>query len=496
MSRKLKRRLGFESMEQRQLMSATPIEWEAEAMQNVSGFHTKADPNASGGKYIQNSTRNNGELRQPLTVELSGNYQLTLTVLAPSIDKNSLYVQMDNGPKELWAFNPDASGYKQVSLPHLYEGLTRGNHVFKVFGAENGTRLDKFRLAMVGDSTDPPTDPPTDPHNPPPTGTVYTSQYKITNPANGSTIDLHGKIFLGLQNNYPNNFNWPDPVTMGHKDKVDHSLYPEVANQYPLTVKGTGSNFNIRGGVVQGVFDPLHVAPWHVWKNLADGDGLRVEGSGNIDVGSIRIDNTEDGFSPHSANGADKATDVANYKLHDAYFTNVRDDMVENDATRSITISDSFMSGHTFYSSRGTANPNAVVNINNMLVELKLAPHEGRISGTSGKLAINEPGGYPYPDGLGTGSILKLDSAGKNGKITISNSIFLIPRLPSSSNEDLILPDVTWQNVTIVWLGEGNYPSKLPAGVTLTRDRSVFDNAKAAFFASHPQYKEGTLQNN
>jgi hypothetical protein len=32
--------------------------------------------------------------------------------------------------------------------------------------------------------------------------------------------------------------------------------------------------------------------------------------------------------------------------------------------------------------------------------------------------------------------------------------------------------------------------------VTITRDRSAFDNAKAAFFAAHPQFSEGSLVNN
>jgi hypothetical protein len=44
----------------------------------------------------------------------------------------------------------------------------------------------------------------------------------------------------------------------------------------------------------------------------------------------------------------------------------------------------------------------------------------------------------------------------------------------------------TFENVTLVWLGPGRYPGSLPAaGLTVTRDRRVWDRAKADWLARH-----------
>lgn len=336
------------------------------------------------------------------------------------------------------------------------------------------------------------------PVDPPPSGNIirvtgdHHDQTKVTQPGDGVTIDLAGGRFYGLQNNYGLNTDWPDPVEFGHKSQVDHNAFPSAANLYPLTIKGTSQNFAIHGGLVQGEFDPK--APWHVWKGLADGDGLRVEGKGLINVSSVRIDNSEDGFSPQTADDSHTAT----FNLKDQYYTRIHDDMVENDSKHDINISDSFMQGHTFYSMSGTSNPNAKTTIKNVVVELILQPHEGRISGQSLDLKVNTAGGYPYPDGLGCGSIWKTDGGGKDGTIAVENSVFLVPRNGTSSMDSMRLDvaGITYKNVTIVWLGDGDYPSVIPPGVTITKDRSVFDNAKASFFAAHPQFTEGQVVNN
>lgn len=489
------RRLSFEACEARELMTAAPISIEAEAMGRVGSWAERRDSGASGKISMVPLVDNQGELAKTLMVEAAGSYSFTVTFKAPDLRANSFAYQVDSGPVREVSL-PKTSGY-QSQLQSVREQLAAGPHVLHVFARENGTRLDKFTFTPES-VTVPPVDPP-----PVSSGNIvrvapgiHNEQVKITSPPNGSIIDAAGAVLHADQNSYGDNFDWPGVVEFGHKSDVDHNAYPQTANQYPFTVKGASKDFSIRGGVVVGLLDPL--APWHIWKGIADGDGLRVEGSGTIDVSAIRIDNVEDGFSPHSANGADKPTDQVNYKLHDVYFSRIHDDMIENDATRNLDVRDVYMTGHTFYSSRGTANPNAVVNIDRAIVELFPQPHEGRISGTSGDLNINQAGGYPFADGLGVGSILKLDSAGKNGKITIKNSVFLVPRASTSSMDAMRLdePDVIWQNVTVVWLGAGNYPGKIPPGVTITRDRSAFDQAKAQFFASHTNFADGTLANN
>jgi hypothetical protein len=52
----------------------------------------------------------------------------------------------------------------------------------------------------------------------------------------------------------------------------------------------------------------------------------------------------------------------------------------------------------------------------------------------------------------------------------------------------MVWPDGTYSNVTVV-LGPGfvgNYPVPLPAGVTVTRDTSIYDTARANWLAAHP----------
>jgi len=41
----------------------------------------------------------------------------------------------------------------------------------------------------------------------------------------------------------------------------------------------------------------------------------------------------------------------------------------------------------------------------------------------------------------------------------------------------------------MVWLGPGDYPVPLPSCFTVTKDRSVWDNAVAAWKANHPHVR-------
>src|SRR6185436_18488489 len=119
--------------------------------------------------------------------------------------------------------------------------------------------------------------------------------------------------------------------------------------------------------------------------------------------------------------------------------------------------------------------------VDNCVVELILQPFLG---GMNGPTDTNTLGGYPYPDKLGTGSIFKMDwdHPDNSGKVFVSNSVFLVPRNASSSNRTMGLAEGYYENVTVVWLGDGPYPATVPPGVTITRDRTVFDAAKAKFF--------------
>ncbi len=226
------------------------------------------------------------------------------------------------------------------------------------------------------------------------------------------------------------------------------------------------------------------LAPWHIWKNLSDGDGVRsATTTGVFTVDGTRVDNVEDGVGLSAASPTEFT-----FNVHDVYLSRIHDDAVENDDVLSGSISNSLFETHTFLSEKGSfTNPNAVVTIDNCAVELILQPHQGNDSGN-----INTAGGYPYPDGLGNGSIFKFyDNGVGNGNVHVKNSVFLVNRPATSSNSAMQFAPGTYENVTVVWLGAGNYPFAAPPGATITRDRTAYDNARAAFFAAHPQFAGG-----
>ena len=92
---------------------------------------------------------------------------------------------------------------------------------------------------------------------------------------------------------------------------------------------------------------------------------------------------------------------------------------------------------------------------------------------------------------LGNHGIWKWSKAAAS-KVTMRNVIFRLDQASYSSCSPQVWPDGTYENVTLVWLGKGDYKTAggctnvLPAGVKLTTDKSVWDNAKAAWLAGSP----------
>jgi hypothetical protein len=217
-----------------------------------------------------------------------------------------------------------------------------------------------------------------------------------------------------------------------------------------------------------------------VWKLHGDGDGIRVEGAGRYEIRGTRIDNVEDGISPRGTAGAQ-------FVIRDVFMSRVHDDGVENDEIHSGELNDSFFQTHTFYSARGGNNPAAVFRVRNCVVELILQPHQGG----SDQQDINTRGGYPYPDGRGCGCLFKMDQnqPERSGKVDVRDSVFLVPRHSSSSNRAMKFAAGHFENVTVVWLGDGEYPHAPPTGVTITRDRATFDQAVDKFFAAHADFR-------
>jgi hypothetical protein len=306
----------------------------------------------------------------------------------------------------------------------------------------------------------------------------------------GETIDLAGILYQGLSK-----ARWklgePAPSSWPSHTSAEDAGKPASSQRFPVTITGSAQDFTVRNLTTQHLLHPD--APWHIWKLMADSDGVRVEGGGPFGIYDCRIDNVTDGLNPRRG-GSEAA-----FGIHDCYLSRVHDDCLENDDVLPGTIRNCFLQGHTFYSARpGTTMPSsAVVTIEDCVVELLLQPFQGGSDAGD----YNEAGGYMYPDGNGCGTLWKMEWDGSgadakhpaSGSVVVRNTVFLVPRHSSSSLKAMRWPHGTYENVVLVWLGDGDYPWTRPPGVTITRDRSVFDAAKARFFQQHPQFRENEL---
>jgi hypothetical protein len=333
--------------------------------------------------------------------------------------------------------------------------------------------------------------PPCPPTEPPDDELVPTTEQFSYTPADGETIDLAGKLYQGLSGalwklGEPAPSNWPS-----HSAAEDAGK-PASSQRFPVTITGSANGFAVTNLTTQHLMHDQ--APWHIWKGMADSDGIRVEGGGPFWMRHCRIDNVTDGLNPRRGGSG------AGFRIEDCYLSRIHDDCLENDDVLPGYIGRSFLQGHTFYSARpssGAPASSAVVTIEDCVVELLLQPFQGGSDSDD----MNHDGGYPYDDGLGCGTLWKMEWDGSgagarhpaSGSVVVRNTVFLVPRQSSSSMKAMRFARGTYDDCTLVWLGDGAWPWPLPDGIRLTRDRSVFDERKAAFFQHHPQFRENEL---
>jgi hypothetical protein len=247
--------------------------------------------------------------------------------------------------------------------------------------------------------------------------------------------------------------------------------YPN-ANKYPLALgkRDPGNSTCVVGGTVVGAQSTS--LSWQVMKGSLDGDGLNLKSRGGV-VDGIRIDNVEDGIGTIGG-------DPQGVFIRNVHMTYIRDDCIENDSVTGLIVKDSLLDGCFFALSErpgrgGTPRPSPAGEqtlLDGVLMRLNPMPYEQ----SEARCAA---------DGLGTGGFFKW-SAYAN-KLVVRNSVLLAERLAARCGGAMHFPDTgTYENVTLVWLGPGDYPGNLPAsGVTVTRDRGVWDRAKADWLLRH-----------
>ncbi len=195
-----------------------------------------------------------------------------------------------------------------------------------------------------------------------------------------------------------------------------------------------------------------------------DGDGLRASASGWYLVDGLRVDNVEDGVSPFGDG----------FVARNLYFTYIRDDCIENDAISGGYVADSLFDGCFMGLSERPSKGFS-----------PSPPPAGETFTMDGVLMRLQP--MPYddaPDRLGNGQLFKWSRWAN--RLVLRNSIFLVERTSTNGSKPMRFPDGTVaQHVTLVWTGPGDYPAPVPAGVTVTKDRSVWNAARSAWLARH-----------
>ena len=270
-----------------------------------------------------------------------------------------------------------------------------------------------------------------------------TSQYEVSDPPNEATYDLRGfrSTAFPYQTLYPLAFG---TARRGHSVGVPAAQVCVV------------------GGTVLG--QQPRTLTWQQVKQEHDGDGLRIDGRDWYIVDGLRVDNVEDGLAPFGDG----------FLGRNLYFTFIRDDCIENDAIAGGHVLDSLFDGcYMGLSERppkdftpSTAPTDETFTMDGVLLRLQPMPNE------------------ESPDALGSGQLFKWSEWAN--QLVLRNCIFLVEQESSNGRQAMQFPQGTSaENVTLVWTGPGAYPGPLPAGVTVTRDRGVWDAARAAWLLRH-----------
>ena len=264
------------------------------------------------------------------------------------------------------------------------------------------------------------------------------------------TFDLRGTVFLGQQ---------------------DTAQSP--TNLKPINIGGDSgpSGLCLVGGHVKGVHS--RDLGWEYLKHDPGGGdkpAVRIGGTNGTLIAGLRIDNMMNGVRPvHDG-----------LTIRDSYFSYIRDDCLANDDLRTVRIVDSLFDGcYVAFSQRpgsgSVVDPDGPRDTSTLILDRVLV----RMERMPGGFRVDDPEVETY------GHIWKWSKVA--GPAYIRDSIILAEDIGKDDVNDLDWPrNVTAENVTLVWTGEGSYPGRLPStGVTVTRDVAIWDQARANWLERH-----------
>jgi hypothetical protein len=124
------------------------------------------------------------------------------------------------------------------------------------------------------------------------------------------------------------------------------------------------------------------------------------------------------------------------------------------------------------------------VNVRDSLVRLDCKP-DRRCDGEE-----QESRSCPRDDACGpdksVAMIFKWSPEARNLKVDIANTILRMDDMGRNGPSSMAFPDGLYSNVTLIWLGPGPYPGRLPqSGVKVTRDTGIWDRARAEWLGRH-----------
>jgi hypothetical protein len=277
---------------------------------------------------------------------------------------------------------------------------------------------------------------------------------------------------------------------------------PTSAHYYPVRSDAFTKGCIVGGSVDGGV---PRAATRDQWYNGEDG-GTRLGGegfrqtltktAGNWAVlRNTSVSNIEDAYDPNTQDASHT------YYLDHVRAEMIRDDCLENEGTgtaekpMNVVIKNSMFDGcFTGFAERPTWSNHGAPNgsgpssltVENSLMYVNPQPLGSNYCDSTkvqqGRCAQN---GSTY---LGAHGIWKWSEAAAS-KVTIRNSVFRLDMPSYTGCAPQVWPAGTYENVKVVWTGKGSYATAggcknvLPPGVTLTTDKSVWDNAKAKWLS-------------
>ena len=249
--------------------------------------------------------------------------------------------------------------------------------------------------------------------------------------------------------------------------------FPTPRSADPVRITGGGQDACFVGGLIEGS-NPA-AAGWEEIYDQSNGAAFAFGGDEPLHrfvLDGLRIHNVWDGIRPRAH--ADE------FVIRNVWLSDARDDCIENDHFSTGVIADSLLDGcHMAISARNPRDPESygsrVLTIENSLIRLKPFPKP--------RQAMLRR--HSWASDPGHGMIFKWSS--NSMQVRLHDNVFMLEQLPNNRRRAIEPPPmISCSNNVLVWLGRGD-PGPVPDCFQVVRDRSVWDRAKAAWIARHPE---------